>query len=77
MSAPKHPPGSLEAIAQGCTCSPVVNHEGQGSPGPRGRYYECDWKCPLHGLDVAKKVIAANDARIISPPLKNDEPTQH
>jgi|SRR5690242_1311148 len=32
MSAPEHRPGSPEAVAQGCTCSPALNHNGEGIP---------------------------------------------
>jgi len=76
MSAPEHPPGSPEAIARGCTCSPALNHQGQDIPDPRGRYNQCDWQCPLHGLEVAKQAIAANDARIIGPPLEDQDDEQ-
>jgi len=44
------PPGSPGAVAQGCTCDPVKNHNGEGTEG--GRVFYPDWTCPLHGLDV-------------------------
>jgi hypothetical protein len=49
MSTPEHPPGSPEAVAQGCTCSPALNHNGEGIPGPRDRYYQAELQCRCMG----------------------------
>ena len=43
-------PGSSEAIARGCTCSPERNNQGRGvkTPGGMTAYVIAD-DCPLHG----------------------------
>ena len=66
-------PGSPKGVAKGCTCSPERNQQGEGIPGRRGRYYECDWRCPVHGLDAVKKAMAAGDAPIVPSPFANDD----
>jgi len=69
-------PGSPEAIAKGCTCPPQAGPGaaiGQdGTPG-----YACDWRCPMHGIEVAKRAIEAGEARLIKPDESDDEPTRH
>ena len=82
MSTPEHPPGSLEAVAQGCTCSPALNHNGEGIPGPSGPYYEAELHCPLHGLKVAKRALESGEARLVPSPVDDEddeeaEPTRH
>ena len=82
MSTPEHPPGSPEAVAQGCTCSSALNHNGEGIPGPRGRYYQAELQCPMHGLEAAKEALEAGDAWLIPSPLDDEddeeaEPTRH
>lgn len=65
----EHDPGSPEAIAQGCTCSPVLNNDGAGTIGPDGRpRFVCDQECPLHGLAVLKQALEEGSARIIDGP---------
>jgi hypothetical protein len=43
------PPGSPEAIAQGCICEPARNFHGAGAVGPMGRLFYPENDCPLHG----------------------------
>jgi hypothetical protein len=45
-------PGSLDAIALGCTCSAAVNRSGWGKPHDTAPRFHCDPACPLHGVDV-------------------------
>src|SRR3954454_15957642 len=54
----EHEPGSPEAKAQGCTCPP---QDGPGAVfGPDGTPgYECYKDCPMHGLEVLKRALAA------------------
>jgi hypothetical protein len=72
----EYEPGSNEAIAKGCTCPPqagpgaATGHD--GTPG-----YACDKDCPIHGLEVLKRALAAGQARIIRQDQENDEPTRH
>jgi hypothetical protein len=72
----EHEPGSPEAIAQGCTCPPqagpgaVMGHD--GTPG-----FACDWRCPMHGIEVLKGAMARGEARLIKPDEDQDEPTRH
>lgn len=76
MSEFEHEPGSLEARARDCTCSPALNRNGAGVPGPNGRpLYECDKACPIHGIDVALRAVRAGKAHRIPPPdQEGDEP---
>jgi len=53
----EHEPGSLEAIAQGCTCPP------QAGPGATPGFFVCDWQCPMHGVELAE--LEGGEARII------------
>jgi hypothetical protein len=39
----------------------------------RGRYFDCDWRCPIHGIEVVKRDIAAGEARVIEPPRPPEE----
>jgi len=43
----QHPPGSPEAVAQGCSCSTTLNRHGQGTLHGQPRFYY-DRKCPVH-----------------------------
>jgi hypothetical protein len=72
----EHEPGSPEAIARGCTCPPQA---GPGAVfGPDGTTgYACDKNCPMHGIEVVKRALAAGGARIIRKPENDDEPTRH
>jgi hypothetical protein len=46
------PPGTAEAIAQGCTCR-VVGHDAKlEEAGPSGMISAPDANCPLHGSDA-------------------------
>lgn len=64
----EHDPGSPEAIALGCTCSPILNNDGAGNIGPDGRpRFVCDQNCPLHGLAVLRQALEDGEARIIEP----------
>jgi hypothetical protein len=56
--------------AQGCTCSPALNHNGEGISGPRGRYYQADLQWPVHGLEVGKEALEAGDARLVRSPRR-------
>jgi hypothetical protein len=71
----EHEPGSPEAIARGCACPPQAGPgaviTADGTPG-----YLCDQDCPMHGLDVVKRALAAGKARIIAND-DDDEPTRH
>lgn len=72
----EHTPGSLVAIAQGCTCPPQA---GPGAAvGPDGTPgYLCDKDCPMHGVEVLKRAMAEGSARLIRNPGDDDEPTRH
>lgn len=43
----KHNPGSDEAMALGCICSPEINHNGYGYYGLKG-YFCYESACPYH-----------------------------
>jgi hypothetical protein len=44
------PPASVDAIAAGCTCDPVLNNGGHGATHPQhGPFFWCECDCPLHG----------------------------
>lgn len=47
-------PGSKEAIAKGCKCSPADNHNGKGWLGEPG-VYTTRLDCPLHGTKPKDK----------------------
>jgi len=67
-------PGSPEAIAAGCTCSPVLNNDGAGNLGQDGRArFVCDQGCPLHGLAVLKRALEDGEAQIIDAPDAEDD----
>jgi hypothetical protein len=51
---PFYEPGSLDAVAHGCSCSPTRNNYGRGEPGPDGPVFYCDTNCPLHGQAAAE-----------------------
>jgi hypothetical protein len=69
-------PASPEAITEGCTCPRGVNRHGEGLPQRGGtRMYFPDTRCPLHGLTMAKKVIATREAVIVSDEPEDD--TRH
>ena len=67
-------PGSLEAIAAGCTCPPRLN-------GQRGQTFIVDQRCPVHGFDVLAALMASGDPKalgIIARLLGQDPPvTRH
>jgi hypothetical protein len=44
----EHPPGSPEAAAQGCTCSPILNRHGRGTLHGDPPFYVSK-QCPIHG----------------------------
>ena len=68
----EHEPGSPEAIAQGCTCPPQSGPGAViGSDGTPG--FICEKDCPIHGIEVVKRALAAGWARIV----QRDEPTRH
>ena len=71
-----HDPGSPEAIAEGCTCSPVLNNDGAGNIGPDGKpRFVCDQACPLHGLVVLKQALEDGEARLIGDAEPEDQPS--
>lgn len=43
------PPGSPEAVQQGCKCPVMDNAHGAGIPSPQGPQYWVVFDCPLHG----------------------------
>ena len=53
MEAVTPEPGSLQAVAQGCTCSTTLNRHGKGTLHGQPRFYY-DRKCPVHRIEVAK-----------------------
>jgi len=53
----KHAPGSPEAIAQGCKCSPMLNRSGQGLPGDYAPRHSVEEDCPLHGLGFLRQAL--------------------
>jgi hypothetical protein len=48
MSDLEYPPGSVAAVAQGCTCSPVLNRRGRGTLHGDPPFYVSK-ECPIHG----------------------------
>lgn len=63
-------PGSPAAIAQGCTCDPVKNNQGQGFPHPKGRRFEPANDCLWHGPDAMFDLLLAQGGR----PRRMDDP---
>jgi hypothetical protein len=51
MDPSKYEPGSREAVARGCTCSPTLNRHGEGTFHGQPRFYY-DRKCPIHRMEV-------------------------
>lgn len=75
----EHDPGSPEALAEGCTCPPQdgpgMAMTSDGRPG-----YVCDQECPLHGIDVIQRVLAAGGGEVIDEAEddhEEDKPTVH
>jgi hypothetical protein len=59
---PEHTPGSPEAIAEGCTCDPVINSNGRGTVSASGQVaFIPNDDCPLHGLAVVKELFRDED----------------
>jgi hypothetical protein len=59
---PEHTPGSPEAIAEGCTCDPVINSHGRGTLSSSGQVaFMPNNDCPLHGLAVVKRLLRDED----------------
>jgi hypothetical protein len=54
---PTKTPGSPAAIAAGCTCDPVRNNHGAGTPLGLGAQFHPNHDCPLHGLGVVGAII--------------------
>ena len=54
-----HDPGSREAIAHGCTCSPTLNRHGHGTLHGQPRFY-VNRTCPVHG-DAAQRAQSADE----------------
>jgi hypothetical protein len=79
---PDPPPGSAEACARGCTCSPTLNCRGRGEP-RRHPPFLCDVNCPMHGIEAAKRAVRAGKGRFLrrvrNPDQSGDgdEPTRH
>jgi len=74
MSAPEHRPGSPEAVARLYLLA-RVEPQRRGHPGPRGRYYQAELQCPVHGREVAKRALESGEVDD-----ENDEevePTRH
>jgi hypothetical protein len=64
MEPLKHTPGSPQAVAQGCTCSPPLNRHGRGTLHGQPLFYS-DRKCPVHGASTIRE-----------PKDDKDEPTR-
>ena len=55
VDAPEKNPGSVEAIADGCTCSAMLNGFGEGYLlGDGNAIFWKDKACPLHGLPTGE-----------------------
>jgi hypothetical protein len=76
MNAPTKLPGSPEAIAQGCLCSPTLNRHGQGTLHGEPRFYYHQ-KCPVHRADVEKRAQEAGEVKIVRKPTRDDTPTDY
>jgi hypothetical protein len=50
-------PGSPEAIAAGCTCSPQLNDKRNDRRRLDGQSFITDQRCPMHGLDALAALI--------------------
>ncbi len=48
------PPGSLEAVAEGCTCPVIDNRGGKGIRDDRDEFWIMV-QCPLHGLHARNR----------------------
>jgi uncharacterized protein YjbI with pentapeptide repeats len=60
------PPGSPDAVANGCTCLPTINENGMGLARPGiGQIFYPAADCPLHGLDVVRRMAEAAGADTI------------
>lgn len=44
-------PGSPEALAAGCKCPRMDNHDGRGIPSEDGPLFWINEACPLHGKE--------------------------
>jgi hypothetical protein len=76
MSAPEYLPGSREAIAQGCICSPTLNRHGQGTLHGEPRFYY-HRKCPIHRADAEKRALEGGEVRAVRKARHEDAPTRH
>jgi hypothetical protein len=54
MEPLKSQPGSPDAVAQGCTCSPTLNRHGKGTFHGQPRFYYAR-KCPVHRMEEASE----------------------
>ena len=72
MTQIEHPPGSPEATAHGCTCSPVLNRHGRGTLHGDPPFYVSK-ECPMHGvLHTPGKDDEAGSARAVA--VREDNP---
>jgi hypothetical protein len=71
----EHDPGSPKAIAQGCTCPPQ-NGPGAATGHDGTPAFACDWRCPMHGLEVLQSALEAGHAKLIRHD-GDDEPIIH
>jgi hypothetical protein len=62
-------PGSAEAIAKGCTCLPQCGF-GATTTSDGRRSYICDWRCPLHGIELFRSTRHHNE------PTPSPEPAE-
>ena len=62
MERLKLEPGSPQAVAQGCTCSPTLNRHGQGTFHGQPRFYY-DRKCPIHRVEAEKRTLGEGEVR--------------
>jgi hypothetical protein len=49
MGSPIDNPGSVDAVARGCTCDLIKNNFGRGTARPDGAAFCCSDTCPVHG----------------------------
>ena len=67
MSTLKYPPGSSEAEAQGCICSPTLNRHGKGTLHGQPRFYVHP-KCPVHQVEAEQQAHERGDVWVIRSP---------
>jgi len=55
-----HLPGSLEAVAEGCTCQlDIIHDDSKGLPTALGRRHVSDPACPVHFFSQSPRIVSA------------------